>query len=266
MAGEGILGLRIKNTAIMRNQLEILLRNILTYGGWVIAIILCTLMLLLQPRLHLKILEQPTDWNKVLTVRQNTIASFDWKDERPLTILLGDSHIEFGDWYNLFNGSLAVRNCGLSMATITDVTELEQVVPDKDPRTVVLFCGINNLLREQSVSSALRDYEALLNQTIGRFPNSIILVLRVLQVRRDLLGTRTRQINDRVKAFNEGLQRMCQNRGIRCFPTSEGLLDASGGLDSRFTNDGLHLNRCGYQILVSELIKPIAECEKLRHE
>lgn len=242
------------------------LRSFLTYGGWLISALLCTLLLLLLPRLHSKILEQPPDWNAVMKSRQHAMASHYWKDERPLTILLGDSQVELGDWYNLFNGSLAVRNCGLSMAVISDVMQLGQAVPDKNPHAIVLMCGINNLLHDQSIDSALRDYEALLTQTVGRFPKSRILVLAVLPVRPDFLGTRTRGINDRIMEFNMELQKLCHDLGIRFLSTSKRLLDGSGGLDIRLTNDGLHLNRYGYEILSSELIKPIVESNPVQHE
>ena len=73
--------------------------------------------------------------------KQSEIALIKWQDQRPLTIMAGDSHMEQGSWYELFDGTCSIRNCGMSMEAIKDVTCLVTSISDHNPQRLVLMCG-----------------------------------------------------------------------------------------------------------------------------
>ncbi|MGD1017994.1 MAG: GDSL-type esterase/lipase family protein [Verrucomicrobiia bacterium] len=175
------------------------------------------------------------------------IGAVTWKDSRPLHILAGDSHIEMGDWYELFDGSCAVRNCGLSGATIQDVTVLVSAVPDRNPESVVLMCGINNLGRHDSVQTCASDYEKLLVTTRSALKPQKIIVLSVMPVRQSPVDINSRKLNDEVLALNERLRELCRLHNAVFVNVSAAVMNASGGLSDELTSDGLHLNQEGYR-------------------
>ena len=82
----------------------------------------------------------------------------------------------------IFYGEKLVRNSGLTMTTIKDISLVEQAISDKDTQNIVLLCGINNLLRGDSEVSSLRDYKRLLKQTKKLLPTGKIIVLGVIPV------------------------------------------------------------------------------------
>jgi len=178
-----------------------------------------------------------------------------WQDTRPLVIFAGDSEIELGNWYDYFSGAFAVRNCGLSSAKISDVTELVSVIDDPHPRAIILMCGINNLLRHDSPEASLGDYTNLLSVTQSRLHPNFILALSVMPVRESALDRHAHEVNEIVKNFNAKLAAWCQRQNVRFLDVSSAVADTRGGLAEELTSDGLHLNRAGYRQLAA-IIQP----------
>lgn len=115
-------------------------------AGWVLLLALSGLT---GPKIyHQLLLRLPVGhnayWQQRLAEKQSALGS-PWRDPRPLILLTGDSHIEYGNWYELLAGGWAVRNGGLAGAKIADVTQLVAAMGDKQPQAVVVMCGINSL-------------------------------------------------------------------------------------------------------------------------
>ena len=217
-------------------------------AGWCLAGILACFIL---PRLYHRLIAklpstQRSNWNQVLESRKAELAA-PWKDSRPLNIFAGDSHIEFGNWYELFGGACAVRNCGLACATIQDVTGLVTAVPDRNPETVVLMCGNNNIARKDSVQFCADNYEKLLLATRTFLKPRKIIVLSVMPVRQSPADPNGREMNVRLFALNEHLKELCQLHNAVFVNVNDAVADAGGGLSDELTDDGLHLNKKGYK-------------------
>jgi lysophospholipase L1-like esterase len=230
-------------------------RWLLGLAGWILAAVLGVLIL---PRVyHRLILRVPAvrqdHWNQVVADRQAALAAAPWKDARPLNILAGDSHIELGNWYDLFEGACAVRNCGLSGATIRDVTRLVAAVPDRHPDTLVLMCGINDLGRKTPVDQCVADYEKLLAAAGALNPRRLI-VASVMPVRQTPVDLRARELNREVTAFNERLEKLCGTHRAVFLDVNPAVTNASGGLADDCTVDGLHLNGRGY-LRIADLLR-----------
>ena len=233
------------------------MRYIYYYAGWVVAVLAAIVLALLLPRLHLKILQKTESWDLLMARKQSEIASIKWEDQRPLTIMVGDSHIELGSWYELFDGANSIRNCGMSMATIKDVTCLVTSIPDHNPQRLVLMCGINNLTHQEDVDSCVRDYERLIKTVTDSHHPQQIVVMGVMPVRENLIGEETQKINVAVTRLNVALEKLCDREGCLYLNANKNLTDAKGGLDYSLTIDGLHLNRKGYKLLADEISKRI---------
>lgn len=195
---------------------------------------------------------------EALAARKMGIAARTWTDSRPLHILAGDSHIELGNWYDLFGGALAVRSCGLSRATIADVTELITAIPDRRPRSLVLMCGINNLGRNDPVPLCIQHYEKLLRTARAELDPERLFVVAVMPVRESRFHSSNRTLNQAVSTFNERLKDLCrQHRAVFVNlddVVTEGRAELSGGL----TDDGLHLNQAGYRRVAAALREHLA--------
>jgi lysophospholipase L1-like esterase len=193
---------------------------------------------------------QRENWNQMLLDKKRELSSR-WQDRRPLIVFAGDSEIESGDWYDLFAGAYAVRNCGLSGAKITDVTTLVPAIGDPHPKMVVLMCGVNDFLRHESSDACLRDYEAFLTAVRSHLQPESILVLSVMPVRESSVDHAAHQFNAGIAQFNLSLSTCCRQHQVDFLDVKSAVTDANGGLASELTIDGLHLNHDGYRRLAA---------------
>jgi lysophospholipase L1-like esterase len=200
---------------------------------------------------------QNENWQQTLAEKKRALATA-WQDSRPLLILAGDSQIEFGNWYDLFGGAWAVRNCGLARAKIADVTELVSAIGSPHPKTVVLLCGVNNLGANETSAASVREFELLLTAVHTHLQPEAIFVLSVLPVRESAVDHASRQFNLKVKEFNAALAGCCRAHQVRFVNVNAAVADAHGGLAAELTLDGLHLNAEGYRRLAGIIAPQLA--------
>ena len=177
-----------------------------------------------------------------------------WQDQRPLVILAGDSHVEFGGWYDLFGGGRAVRNCGLAGARVADVTELVPAISDLHPQMVVLMCGVNNFIHGQPDSDqCLKDYDALLAAVHSHLQPGSVLVLSLMPLRESAVDRHAHQLNAAINQFNARLAVCCREHHVDFLNVNPAVIDTNGGLARELTVDGLHLNHDGYLRLAAAI-------------
>jgi len=214
----------------------------------------------LYPKILLRLQgsESPS-WARILSDRKRALRAISWQDPRPVYLFLGDSHIEGGDWYQLFNGKLAVQNAGLSKAKIEDTAELAAEVPSPSPSAVVVMCGINNLGGSDPVDSCLRKYTALLDLLQKRIHPQSIFILSVLPVRESSADPSRHLLNLEVAKLNQALENICRSRHIAFLQLNSAVSLPDHGLSPECTNDGLHLNPVGYRKLATELLRSVVQ-------
>jgi lysophospholipase L1-like esterase len=222
--------------------------------GWLLAVLLGCWA---APRIYHRLIShwptvQSENWKQTMVEKQRELSA-KWRDQRPLIILAGDSQIAFGNWYELFAGTWAVRNCGLARAKIADVTQLVSAIGDEHPKMVVLMCGINNLGASDSHDACLRDFEALIETVRSHLQPESIMVLSVMPVRESVVDHAGHQFNLNVNQFNLKLEAGCRQHQVLFLNVNSAVTDANGGLAGELTVDGLHLNPEGYRRLAGAI-------------
>ena len=231
--------------------------NLFCASGWLVVILLFCLAL---PRLCNRLASRPppaqnANWAFVLADKKLELA-VPWRDTRPLVIMAGDSHVELGNWYGLFSGDFAVRNCGLSRAKIGDVADLISAIGDHRPQKVVLLCGVNNLGGNDSVESCVADYERLIAAAEILLHPKRIVVLSVMPVCEPVFNFAKRELNHKISNFDRQLEKLCARRRVEYVDIRATVADNGGMLSPGLTGDGLHLNRSGYQ-KIADVLAPI---------
>jgi lysophospholipase L1-like esterase len=233
--------------------------NLFCCSGWLVAVLAACLALpRLCDRLFLKLPSvQNENWTLAVAEKKRELSAR-WRDTRPLVVMAGDSHVELGDWYGLFGGAFAVRNCGLSRAKIGDVANLVSAIADRNPRKIVLMCGVNNLGADNPVESCVKDYGQLISASQSLQPEKII-VLSVIPVRESALDAASRKLNLEISDFDRRLEILCAQRKAKFVDVSAAVADKRGALSPELTGDGLHLNRDGYRKIAAVLAPVLAE-------
>jgi len=226
-------------------------RHLLLFGcaGWLLAAILLAGLASpgLRHRLAARFSHTQPDGNAVINARKAELQ-IPWKDTRPLIIIAGDSHVELGDWYELFHGTCAIRNCGLSGARIPDVADLVSAIGDSSPEKVVLLCGINDLGAGTSVDTSVAAYRQLISSTQASLHPKQIIALSVMPLTQKHID-----LNRRVADFNRGLQKTCEEQQVQFLDVTAAVSGQTGALAEDLTGDGLHLNHQGYLKLAARL-------------
>jgi lysophospholipase L1-like esterase len=225
------------------------------WAGWLVTLLLLGLVgpkIIHRAYVRLPI-GQKEDFARSMSLKK-TALSKPWQDQRPLVIITGDSHVEFGNWYEYFDGAVAVRNCGLARARIEDVTELVAAMGDRFPQAVVVLCGVNNLAGPESVDSCLSRYQSLIALIQTRLRPGKVFIVAVMPFRATPVDQWAKTQNARINEFNRELMQLCQREHLFFVDANPALKDVSGGLNADLTSDGLHLNPEGYRRLAAALL------------
>ncbi|MEI8058908.1 MAG: family 20 glycosylhydrolase [Ferruginibacter sp.] len=161
-------------------------------------------------------------------------------------IFLGNSITDGGEWTEMFN-DLKVKNRGISgdisAGVLNRLDEVYQRFPDK----VFLLIGINDLARNISPDSIVKNIlwiNALLKE---RSPNTKLYVQSLFPVNEKFgkFSDHTSKRNEIIKV-NQLLFNNAERYQYHFIDAYSFLTDSTGRLRADFTNDGVHLTGAGY--------------------
>lgn len=161
-------------------------------------------------------------------------------------IFLGNSITDTAEWSELF-GNKRVKNRGISGDTSFGVlARLGEVTAGK-PAKVFLMIGINDLSRNVPDSLLIRNYQRIVQQIRSESSYTKIYLQSILPTNDAFTKFPKHQGKEaHIRALNDTLQTLARQTGQTFVDLRPYLSDTNGKLDSRYTNDGLHLNGAGY--------------------
>ncbi len=186
------------------------------------------------------------------------IAAFAEQDRKDLfpkggIVFVGSSSIRMLNIPKFFPDINAL-NRGFGGSHISDVNHyLEETVLQYEPKTVVFYCGSNDVWAGKSPAQVKEDFDEFCGRLFKRVPDArlIILALRPSQSRITVIEIE-RQMNDVLLTLAR------QDKRIDYIAESfDRYLDANGQpISELYLNDQLHLNDAGYRIW-SEVLTPL---------
>jgi lysophospholipase L1-like esterase len=166
----------------------------------------------------------------------------------PRIVMLGDSITAGGNWTSLLNRR-DVLNQGVSGDRTGDVLARMEKVVRVQPKYCFIMIGINDILRGQPVDRIFDNYRKIID---GLIKGGII---PIIQSTLHLAGPDPQ--NKSVEALNTKIKQLAEERKILFLDLNRRLAPNKQLLPA-FTNDGLHLNKAGYQAWKDELAKVLA--------
>ena len=171
-------------------------------------------------------------------------------------LFLGDSITDFYDLDKYYEG-LPVVNSGISGNTTEDIlNDMKGRVYDYNPSKVFLLIGTNDLIHDISVDDIVSNIEKIVNEINSNEPQSEIYVESVYPVNdnldEDMVDVRN---NDDIMEINEKIKKYCEDNGYNYINMYDKLLDDDGNFNEEYTDDGLHPNSKGYEVITDELKK-----------
>jgi len=116
---------------------------------------------------------------------------------------------------------------------------LLQALDQKDYKKVYIMLGINEI--GYTASSFYTGYSKLVDTVIESQPNAIIYVQAIIPVTKSLSDSSSIYNNERVKAFNEMLAQLCEEKGAHYIDTFSAFANEDMALPEDAAFDGVHL-------------------------
>ncbi len=174
---------------------------------------------------------------EVLPIRSNDI------------VFLGNSITDGCEWAELFNNR-HVKNRGISADRSGWLLERIDTIIAGRPKKLFLMIGTNDL----SVGIAPEEVVGNVRKLVVRFQKQAPWTKLYIQSILPVNGADFKKyphhygINPQIVETNRQLEALCKEKGIVYIDLWSLLVDGKGNLDSRYTNDGLHLMGPGYLV------------------
>jgi lysophospholipase L1-like esterase len=170
-------------------------------------------------------------------------------------MFLGNSITEGGNWRKLLNDS-SVINRGISGDnTFGVLNRMDELIRFK-PRKLFILIGVNDLSKNIPNADVIENIFMMINQLHSGTPDTKIYVQSLLPVNPSVKGFMTRFSKQQdINEINAQLKRYAKPLKYEYVNINGYFTDAKELLDVRFTYDGLHLNKAGYEHWIEYLKK-----------
>lgn len=144
---------------------------------------------------------------------------------------------------------LVVINRGFGGSKMSDLLfHYDSVVKKYNPKTIVLYCGTNDISANSSVESVIALYKNFFENVAKDLPSTKIIVIA------NIYAPRRKDNWDNLKKLNQFL---LDYKGIKIFDPNPLFVDKDGNpIPNMYVEDKLHLSPLGYKTL-SNSIRPL---------
>lgn len=173
-------------------------------------------------------------------------------------IMLGNSITNGCEWHELF-GRPEMKNRGISSDGIDGVCARIDPILKGRPAKIFLMIGVNDIARGMPVDTIVPKILSLTDYIAEQSPRTKLYVQSVLPYNASFgrfQGLRGKE--PLIRELNAALRRDAVGHGYEYIDLYSSFADADGCLDTRYTNDGLHLTGDGY-LLWRSLLEPYLE-------
>lgn len=168
--------------------------------------------------------------------------------QQPDKVFLGDSITDYGEFQEYFSGEV-VLNRGIRNDTAEGVLNRVDEVVERNAEEAYLMIGVNDIRHDTDMQNFKKNVTAIVDAFEGT--STKLFLQSILPVNNGLFGNDVS--NEKVKEFNDVLQKIADENGIKYIDLHAHFEDESGQLDKRYTIDGLHLNGEGYKLWIETL-------------
>ena len=203
---------------------------------------------------------QAQDWpNLKKYQKENTALSIPSSDQKRI-VFMGDSITEF--WSVIDPDYFSVKsyiNRGISGQTTPQMLiRFRADVIALQPTAVVILAGINDIAGNTGPSSIEMIWDNIFSMVELAKINNIKVILCSVLPAYDFPWKPNQEPIEKIKALNEIIKNYAKANNIVYVDYYSVMVDDRQGLKAKYSNDGVHPNKTGYQIMEPIVEKAIA--------
>ena len=203
---------------------------------------------------------QAQDWpNLKKYQKENTALSIPSSDQKRI-VFMGDSITEF--WSVIDPDYFSVKsyiNRGISGQTTPQMLiRFRADVIALQPTAVVILAGINDIAGNTGPSSIEMIWDNIFSMVEIAQANNITVILCSVLPAYDFPWKPNQEPIEKIKALNEIIKNYAAANNIVYVDYYSVMVDDRQGLKAKYSNDGVHPNKTGYQIMEPIVEKAIA--------
>lgn len=171
-------------------------------------------------------------------------------------LFLGDS---ITDYYDLdkYYADMPTVNSGVGGNTTEDILDdMKERAYQYNPSKVFLLIGTNDIQHKTSNEDIIDNIEKIIEEIKEKRPKAEIYLESIYPVNYGILpklvGIRK---NEEIKKINDELKKYCKKNNCTYIDMYDLLTDDDGNFSKDYTDDGLHPNDDGYEVITKELKK-----------
>ena len=177
-------------------------------------------------------------------------------------VFLGDSITSRYDLDKYFpDYKYRVVNSGIGGDKTSDILDdMYKRVYRYNPSDVFILIGTNDITGDYSLQKIYDNYISIITGIRKNRPAAKIKVISTYPVNEEMYPKLKKyKRNDAVKILNKSLKIYCDNNNIVYINMYKKLIDNKGFLKKEYTEEGLHINENGYEVITKELRKYMEE-------
>lgn len=180
-------------------------------------------------------------------------------------VFLGDSITFIYNLNDVFKNENIV-NSGVSGNRVENILDnLYDRVYRYNPSDVIILVGVNNFLYENSSSDYVtKSIKKIVSEIHKKLPNCNIYIQSIYPVDKKVNEEHMKDEfpNKKILDTNKKLKKYCKENNITYVNVHDSLVNKDGYLDNKYTNDGLHPNEKGYEIITKIIKKEVLKKKK----
>ena len=181
----------------------------------------------------------------------------------PNVVMLGDSITDFYDLDKYYGSDKLIVNSGINGNKTSDIiNNIRNRVYAYNPSKIFLLIGVNDILYDDaSPEKVISQIDIIAQEIKQKLPNTKIYIESIYPVNntwKNSYDDRVKdenEVNARIVETNKLLKQYCLDNEYKYINVHSSLVDNNNNLNSDYSNDGLHPNDNGYEVITKILKK-----------
>ncbi len=150
-----------------------------------------------------------------------------------------------------------VKSSEENLTTSDLINDLKKKIYDYNPSDVFLSIGMTDLKNNKSIDEIIDNYSKIIDSIKDNRPNANIYIESLYPIDKDNKDYKKSLLsddidNDKIKDLNKRLKSLSKEKKVK-YIDCYSLLEKDGKLNSTYTDNGVYLNKKGYNVLIKNI-------------